>query len=103
MATTKEILIAARKTIENPGNWCRGAVALDAENQPVGSWDSSACKWCAYGAISKFAGFGSELMRVLDTLEDHLCGVKIGDYNDTHNHAEVLAMFDKAIAKCENI
>ena len=102
MATTKEILIAARKLIENEENWCTGAVALDAEGQHVASWDESACKWCAYGTISKFAGVGSVLMRVLDTFEDHLCGVKIGDYNDTHNHAEVLAMFDKVIAECEN-
>ena len=55
------------------------------------------------GAIRRIAGRGEdEFFHVIATLRDCVgAGIRIPEYNDTHSHAEVLALFDRAIAAAE--
>jgi hypothetical protein len=96
--TSREILVTARRKIENPINWCRG------------SFSNAGQAYCAVGAVrlsdpecngwvlceSKVERFLRKTVRQLTNGEnDH-----VGMYNDNHTHAEVLAMFDRAIELC---
>lgn len=79
------ILIAARKIIENPDDWCGHAPQTREEN-------------CAATAVWK-TGHNNDAQAAAAYF--HLArsmGVKnVKDFNDTHSHAEVLAAFDRAI------
>lgn len=97
--TTLEVLVAARKLIEKPENWLRNEVEV---RRPDGS-DA----FCAVGAICKVARAQTPniTFAILDVLagvmpgaEVHLLSANVlGKFNDTHSHAEVLALFDRAI------
>lgn len=83
-------LKAARARIANPDNWCQGILGT-----PKGAV-------CAAGALiytdcNKGHALWSELnQRMIEIGEGSLSG-----FNDTHNHREVLALFDRFIAEEE--
>lgn len=95
--TTKETLQAARKYIADPRKWTQG----DLEN-PVG-------RVCAVGAIWKAkpgVNLSTDpaiiaLASVLPQLEGVPTVSRITGYNDTHDHACVVAAFDAAIERAE--
>jgi hypothetical protein len=94
---TVEILKAARAKIEKEENWCQGAYARDADDNDVDDKSPRACRWCAWGALNvienvMFSDVG------YNALVEYCSGQGVGGFNDTHTHAEVLALFDKAIA-----
>lgn len=90
--STLDVLLAARKKIENPANWLNRCPSRDEEARGQfcaarALWTSSGDEDCygaaegdAYGKLSAASG------------ERHL-----PDFNDKHTHAEVLALFDKVI------
>jgi hypothetical protein len=88
--TTKEILIAARKRIEDPKNWVKGQLR-----------DGDAV--CALGALYEVAPDRSSLQSPVylayEALTNLIPGAapQLGNFNDQHTHAEVLALFDRAI------
>ena len=98
-AEVRELLIKARKVIENPENWCRGAY----------SWDG---KHCAVGALYEVTG-DSQREIINDSLKLYpayeylnqltLDSSGIIHYNDSHQHHEVLAIFDIAIASLSEV
>lgn len=99
----KEILIAARAKIERPENWTKGVFARDPQGRDVAPTSKTAVCWCTIGAITATGvGYDDEalasnyLRREIDTHDK-----SIWKFNDTSTHAEVLAMFDRAISVSE--
>lgn len=108
MNTVKETLIAARKLIEKPENWTKGAHARDSEGVDVWPDDSSSVCFCASGAV-RLASSGSALELFIgqkmleECLPPSLGYDQIPSFNDAPEttHADVLALFDRAIAACD--
>ena len=96
-----EILIAARALIATPESWIKGRSAQDANGVPAGPFDEGACKFCTVGAMTCASGQtltearASILRAHLPKPFDNL--VNFNDHPDT-THADVLALFDRAIA-----
>lgn len=92
---TKEILIKAKKLIENPDNWCQFS-------------QFNGKGYCAVGAIRRvFEGTdenmgnpikSQEYVKYVKVLKPHVPHDNVAYYNNHHTHEEVLALFDKAIA-----
>lgn len=94
--------------IEAPERWTQNAYALDAAGEPicdddgeeihddhVAAHDSAAC-WCLWGAAYKCGISGY----VKDREYEATLGIAdIADFNDTHTHAEVLALLKAAIER----
>lgn len=107
---TLEILKGARELIAKPEHWTQGTYARDAAGR-VAYWaDEDACQFCALGAIGKASRknvWSLELAFVRAVLVAAIPdSVSIEEryvptFNDSHSHAEVLALFDKAIASEE--
>lgn len=96
--TTVEILRAARSKIEKEENWTQEELAVTGDGIPVMPWNPAAAAWCAVGAIQAIKDKGVDLVRdCYQPLRDAAAPQSISDYNDTHTHAEVLDLFDRAI------
>lgn len=88
MGTVKENLIAAKALIDTPDKWIKHAFERDG------------C-FCAVGAVRTVQK--AETGRALDALyeaADELCGRGVMRFNDAENttHADIMALFDRAIA-----
>lgn len=110
--TASEVLRKARALIEKPENWTQGAYARGIDDAGQGIKD--ACSLCAVGSVYaitddlKASGepvfrrvlywLGSALAR---PREPPLDSAEVIAFNDTHTHAEVLSLFDRAIAAAE--
>ena len=84
--STLDVLLAARKLIERPENWCQ---------RP-----SDETHFCAMGALGKIAEGSDLLWMAQDALYGALPAGRetgIANFNDTHSHTEVIALFDRAI------
>jgi hypothetical protein len=85
--STLDVLLAARKLIEKPENWCQYRYGTGSA-------------MCAEAAIlrSSFASSHSGYSALVAVCD--LIGAKwtdLPEFNDAHTHAEVLALFDRAI------
>lgn len=96
-----EILKEARKIISDEKNWTQGTFARDAGGKAA-SIRVGDC-FCSVGAIAKVTD--RNLIepcprQVLDALgvRSH---AELARFNDSHKHAEVLNLFDLAIARAE--
>jgi len=100
--TTLEVLRGARAKIAQ--GWCQGASARDADGQLTGVTQPDACCWCAIGAVYAAAPLEPDSG---DAAFEYLARVTpghlIGTWNDdpSRTQAEVLALFDRAIAQQE--
>lgn len=94
--TPKEILIAARQKITPPQCWTQGESARNIHNEPTAPDSLGAVCWCAIGACEAVSSDRFVVGGALTQLNRHVRGT--ADFNDTHTHQEVLALFDKAIA-----
>lgn len=76
--------------------WCQGADALSAAGR-ISPLSAKAVKWSASGAIE-----GPDPFAARDVLMG-ITGCSLRAWNDTpgRTQAEVLALFDRAIAECE--
>ena len=110
MKTVTEILIEARELISDPERWTQGVYARDAQGIFT-DWDSpEAVSWCVTGAIAKVVrsvqeskgDYNALVMSALDKLRCAIGHDGVTAFNDAHNHAEVLAAFDKAIEASRN-
>jgi hypothetical protein len=90
-------LIAARKLIENEDDWCQHHYVVRKENADK--------RRCMIQALVEQMPPELQFISEADTTEYKLLRMAGGlgknhylsQYNDTHSHAEVLALFDKAI------
>lgn len=101
MTTTKQTLIAARALISTNARWTQYYPARDANGLACGPEDERAFCFCALGALDRATNSsGDSYDKALDTLQNFM-GLRVDVFNDNHTHAEVLAMFDKAIEASE--
>ena len=91
MKTTLEVLTEARRLIEDEANW-------------FGGGEATAKRCCALGAIGRAGETSNEYIAARNALariigSENNPGSAIVDFNDSHTHAEVLDLFDRAINK----
>lgn len=85
--TTLEVLRAARKLIEREEDW-----------KQEGGYDPDG-PWCAVTATGvPFDGVITPTRTAAVGTLQRLAGGLVSRFNDTHTHAEVLDLFDRAIA-----
>jgi len=103
----KETLVAARKVIANPENWCKGST-LQTPDGECTSYVQEATKFCAIGAIHKAlntpdtavtADFEITYAALTETLESLGIQPYVGEYNDSVDHPTILKLFDLAIER----
>lgn len=97
--TTLEILKAARELISVPERWTQGAAARHKNGNVIGWNTANASCWCSTGAVMKCGLHHAD--SALSLLAEVTSVGSVPYYNDTHTHAEVLAMFDRAISIAE--
>ncbi len=110
-AAAAKVLRAARVKISIPAAWCRDWFAKDAAGRNVPVSDPSACAWCVRGAVLAVTpGHGwSDARAAADDLLDHVSNappgrtVAIVSDNPRTTHADVMAIFDRAIARAETL
>lgn len=106
--TEASVLQDARDLIADPDHWTQGYGARTAEGYNIHPTSFGATSFCAVGAVNRVTGGKPNLMEPALTslraavLEGAPSGARtsgpITTFNDNHTHAEVLAMFDRAIA-----
>ena len=109
---TKELLIEARAMIQDPIHWYKGGYAaalVKGQQVPANHKEDYAC-FCAYGALDTTAEKSGDLgeaedraMHLLDESVPNDFKLRHGGgvitYNDDPDttHADILAVFDRAI------
>jgi hypothetical protein len=93
--TTFELLHAAQDLIRDPRNWIQGRASVDEHGHPCPITSKRARCFCSIGALLRAEesreGY-NEAARILDTLANG----NLMAFNDTHTHAEVMALWDRA-------
>lgn len=111
-----EVLRKGRKEIEDPTHWIKGEAAATAEGAPVDPTDPRAVCFCAIGSVRKYStepsgrGMintypGLKAMAALRAaIPSEAPALRIPTFNDNPKttHADILALFDRAIAQLEN-
>lgn len=103
-AQTVRHLQSAKALIQDEVHWTRGTYARDANYDETDSLSPSAVCWCAIGALSKATDGWIDLhiWDVIDKATYEVAGhTNTAKFNDSHSHAEVLELFDKAIEIAE--
>lgn len=103
--TTLEVLRGARELLADEAHWVRGDFARNASGASVLSTSTDACAWCLVGAMRNKAGgktdaYFSAFSAIFRLLRNG--HTRLSDFNDTHSHAEVLDLLDRAIAAEES-
>ena len=100
-----EVLREAMALIAEPGRWCQGMDAATVAGKPVFASDNDAARWCAVAAVVRVVGGGPGKARpvteVLREAAGQLGHRSAESLNDHGTHADVLAMFTRAIALAE--
>ena len=91
-----DALIAARAIIADEAHWTRGDFAKDSMGYSADSTSNEAVCWCSIGALEKASDTGS--ISAMIELNRTVQG-SMSEYNDTHSHAEVLAVWDSTIER----
>src|SRR5207249_2880523 len=101
MNATVQTLRAGRAVIADEAHWTKGSLAVDAEGFAVNFRDPKACQWCVTGAMCKVGG--PAWLDACTALRDLVSQATLPTWNDltTTTHADVLALFDRAIAAQE--
>ena len=98
-----DALIIAKTLIQDPENWTQGVSARDNLHEPVPAMSRNAVCFCTYGAVDRALGLENSIdyHKIVGTLKNACAAISgssvVAEYNDTHTHPEVLALFDKAI------
>jgi hypothetical protein len=98
----KETLLKARELISDPKRWTQESFARDGRGRSA-SIANGVC-FCSIGAIASVAG--TNLVRPVPDSILKLAGFKShaewARFNDSHTHAEALAVFDRAIERASS-
>lgn len=97
--TDLELLRGIRELIAQREHWNRGSYGLDAQGRDVDL--SNATCFCLSGAGAKVLGLDGPDSCFEDRLSLALDVPEVIHWNDTHTHAEVLALLDRRIAELE--
>lgn len=117
--STLQVLKAARKLIERPESWTQGSFAATANDgsvdADVSTYSPYANCFCAWGAVRRAASDMGDIMLELPAMHaltkaldrddgGELPGGHIACWNDMpgRKHADVLALFDRAIEQETN-
>lgn len=97
--STLEILVAARALIEQPENWIQRIPTATRDGWPVGPGDRDAARFCAMGAITRAGLYCAHCAGAsLELALPPGAPASVAAFNDLSTHADVLALFDRAIA-----
>jgi hypothetical protein len=98
-----DVLKTGMAKIEDEKNWIQGAFARDDKKEVVPSSDSRATCWCASGSIfaQRICVDASTQAKAVTLLNQATQSRQIAYFNDTHTHAEVIALFKRVIAEQE--
>lgn len=106
--TQKEAIIAVRELISDPKRWTQGVYARRIKDDPifhhsVTPQSKDATCWCMLGAVIKVCSsdsvsFETDVTKTIESLMPTQFG-GIAKFNDSHTHAEVLALLDSTIEK----
>lgn len=108
--TSVDILRQARALISPPGAWCQAAFARGKSGRAVRPDSPNAVSFCLLGAFRRVQGFGlpmegaaRRLLRAQIPADQQREEGDLGLWNDApgRTQAEVLALFDLAIAAAE--
>lgn len=100
--TTKEVLIAARAKIAKPEQWTQGYYAKDAAGIEANPFSTEAACYCVLGVLHASAVGGFSFSNAVDAIRDQIdCAISTWNDNPSRTHAEVLAVFDRAIEAVE--
>jgi hypothetical protein len=97
------LLRAARAKIRARKRWAKGYFAFTARGRKCKATSPRAVCWCAWGALQAVSQGDGE-SRALWVLENQLVArMAMSAYNDapTTTHADILALYDCAIAAAE--
>ena len=100
---TKQILIEARKLIENKDNWTQFVYARDIRGLKVVEDSPVACRFCLLGALNRVARSDRETYHraivalTAAQLELFPDTFKLTEVNDFYGHEAVLRLLDQAI------
>lgn len=101
---TSEVLKAGRALIDTPEKWTKGVSARMADGRGCSPWDDAAVCFCSIGALDRLhratASYeeAQEALKVLRFVSYVQTGIdEVFRFNDSHSHAEVLAVWDAAI------
>ena len=101
--TALRILQDGRYLISVPKQWTKDAYARDADGWHCDELGSNAVCWCSYGALIKVSGT-LESTPERDQARDLLSAefsISIAIGNDHSTHAEMLAVWDRAIEEAK--
>lgn len=92
MSTTAEKLRRARKLIEDPAHWIKGASEDVIDGRQ---------RYCAVGALATQESWLGEAYEALSTEVPSGWPVYLFNDDEATTHADVLALYDRAIAASE--
>lgn len=108
---TIKVLVRARELVADENTWTHFACARDAAGSPTYTASTTACKWCASGAIRKATvdqglewADADPLLGALSILSERLTSE--GDFikvNDYLGRAAALRVMDAAIAELTGV
>jgi hypothetical protein len=99
-----ELLVAARRSLADPSRWtCSDNPAITADGKRTAADARNAVAWSAWGAVfaddrlkqRSLAALGA-LNALRSCLDKH---TTVPDFNARASHAQVIALYDKAIQK----
>jgi hypothetical protein len=95
------LLSAAKLLLSERQNWTRETFARTRSGSIADPDERDARCWCALGAIRSFGADYNTRYAALETLEEVAPAAGVAVFNDDKKtkHKDVLALFDKAIAK----
>jgi hypothetical protein len=105
LKAARQTLKAARQLITDPAKWTQNAFARDKNGKMISPTNNGAVCFCALGAI-RFVTKEPKITVAdifLNAVSNSKNGEDLDTFNDTHTHAEVLALFDAAIAELEGV
>lgn len=97
--TDLEIIKAARQVISDPDHWLRNHYAENADGETCWGYQEDAIKWCSTGAIQKVGGNDTMISGIIAEAAGIISLIEANDH--ANDHAEIMAVWDRAIAKLE--
>lgn len=103
MNEVKMLYKRAFNKIKKEENWCKGSFALNKDGYSIVESSMDAVKFCSIGIIRAEAHNKGYSFEVVDAVQEMLNRVlrekgipSLVEYNDTHTHEEVMAVWAEA-------
>jgi hypothetical protein len=98
MRPVLDLLTRAQDLIRDPAHWHQGWFAVDADGRECPSDSKQAVCFCSIGAMARAKPETHQLTQLARKYLQEAIGLEqsIVDFNDTHTHDQVMAMWDRA-------